>query len=48
MAGPWFAVHESGSDWQKLDHIWISNGAEDCEGHVEIKIELERNILVDF
>ena len=41
MAGPWFTVQESGNDWQRLEHIWISNGQQDCEGHVEIKVELE-------
>jgi len=43
VAGPWFAVHQSGSDWQKLDQVWISNGDEDCQGQIEIRIELEES-----
>ena len=42
MAGPWFAVHRNGDDWQKLGQAWISNGEHDCQGRVEIKIEMER------
>ena len=42
MAGPWFTVQESGDNWQQLGHIWISNGKDDCQGDVEIKIEMER------
>ena len=45
MAGPWFTVHKSGDDWQRLDQVWISNGAEDCRGHIEIKIELDSNAM---
>ncbi len=40
MAGPWFTVHRSGGDWQKLDQIWISNGKEDCRGQIEMRITL--------
>lgn len=40
MAGPWFTVHRSGGDWKKLDQIWISNGQEDCRGHIEMRITL--------
>ena len=42
MAGPWFTVHQEGQGWQELGHIWISNGDDDCQGQVEIKIEMER------
>jgi len=42
VAGPWFTVHRSGSDWQEMGKVWISNGKEDCRGRLEIKIELER------
>ena len=42
MAGPWFAVEESGEDWNELSHIWISDGQQDWQGKVEIKVELER------
>ena len=41
MAGPWFTVHKSGDDWQELGHVWISNGEDDCQGKIEIKVELE-------
>jgi hypothetical protein len=44
VAGPWFTVHENGEDWQKLEQIWISNGQQDCRGHVEIKVELETEL----
>lgn len=43
MAGPWFTVHESGSDWQELGTVWISNGTRDCQGVIEIKVQLEQN-----
>ena len=43
MAGPWFTVQKSQDDWQRLEHIWISNGSDDCQGFVEIKVELERD-----
>ena len=46
MAGPWFTVHENGGDWQRLDSIWISDGETDCEGVIEIKLELESNEAV--
>lgn len=41
MAGPWFTVHQSGEDWQRLGRVWISDGASDCKGWIEIKIALE-------
>lgn len=41
MAGPWFAVHESGDDWQVLDDLWISDGRHDWAGRIEVRIELE-------
>jgi hypothetical protein len=43
VAGPWFTVLKDGDDWQKLGHIWISNGEQDCQGQVEVKIEMERD-----
>ncbi len=36
MAGPWFAVQESGGDWQHVDTIRISNG----ERHERVRVEL--------
>lgn len=41
MAGPWFTVQESGSDWQELGRVWISDGQQDCMGRIEIRLELE-------
>ncbi len=41
MGGPWFTVHKSNDDWQRLDQIWISNGQQDCRGHVEIKVDFD-------
>ena len=40
MAGPWFAVHRSGDDWQTLGQVWISNGTEDTRGQIDIRIQL--------
>ena len=40
MAGPWFTVHRDQGDWKKLDQIWISNGAHDCRGQIEMRITL--------
>jgi len=40
VAGPWFAVHQNEGDWQRLDSIWISDGETDCEGVIEVKLEL--------
>jgi hypothetical protein len=42
VAGPWFTVQESGSDWQHLETIWLSDGAqEQTPVRVEIKLRLE-------
>jgi len=41
VAGPWFAVHRSGDDWQDLGQVWISNGRQDCQGRIQIRVELE-------
>ncbi len=41
MAGPWFTVRESGSDWHTLDHIWLSDGKTNDRARVDIRIELE-------
>ena len=36
MAGPWFAVQESGGDWQIVETTRISNG----ERHERVRVEL--------
>jgi hypothetical protein len=40
VAGPWFAVHESGGDWQQLDSLWVSDGGQAVKGRIEIKLKL--------
>ncbi len=39
MAGPWFTVQRSG-EWKRLDTIWISNGDQNDQSFVELKVEL--------
>ena len=41
MAGPWFTVQESGSDWHRLDTVSLSNGNENSLASIEIRLELE-------
>ena len=41
VAGPWFMVQESGSNWQTIDNIWISNGAKNSRARVDFRIEFE-------
>lgn len=41
MAGPWFMVQRSGSDWQTLSEIWLSDGAHSEKGRVEIRVTLQ-------
>lgn len=40
VAGPWFAVHQSGSDWQLFDHAWISDGQMDQPVKIEFRLRL--------
>ncbi len=42
MAGPWFTVQRDGEGWQKLGQVWISDGAQDSQGEIEVKVMLER------
>ncbi len=42
MAGPWFAVLESGDTWHTLDTVTISNGSKNTLARVEIRLELEK------
>lgn len=39
VAGPWFAVHEVGADWQTLDKIWISNGQTNSVARVQARVD---------
>lgn len=43
VAGPWFAVQKSGSDWQELSNtVWLSDGgSEQTRASVQIKLKLE-------
>lgn len=43
VAGTWFTVQKSGSDWQQLsDTVWLSDGgSEQTRARVEIKLKLE-------
>lgn len=41
MAGPWFAVRESGSDWAPFGRVWMSDGGgSDEAGTLEMKVVL--------
>jgi len=42
VGGPWFAVHESGTDWNEWDTIWISNGDGHWRARVEVRVQLEK------
>jgi hypothetical protein len=37
VAGPWFVVYRSGSDWQYMGDVWISNGKTDCKGKFYVR-----------
>lgn len=39
-AGPWFTVQRSGSDWQTVAKIWISDGRADGPADVQIRLAL--------
>ena len=41
MAGPWFTVHRSSSDWHFVDTLWLSNGRVDGKGRVEFRVSLK-------
>ena len=41
MAGPWFVVQSEEEGWQPMGELWISDGDEDCQGRIELKVELE-------
>ena len=40
VAGPWFTVVESGAEWQDVEAIWVSDGAKDMKGRVQLRVEL--------
>ena len=41
MAGPWFTVLESGTEWHPIDTLLISDGGAHERARLEIRIELE-------
>ena len=41
VAGPWFTVQQTGSDWETLDRIWLSNGDRDDPAQVQVRLRLE-------
>jgi hypothetical protein len=41
VAGPWFTVQKSGSDWQLMETIWISNAGKTAKARAELRVELE-------
>ena len=43
VAGPWFAVHKVGEDWQTLDTIWISNGKKNSVARVQARLNWKDN-----
>ena len=42
MAGPWFAVQESGTAWKPIATIWISDGERHVRARVEIQVQLDK------
>ncbi len=41
VAGPWFAVHQVGGDWQTLDEIYLSNGHQTTKVKVQSQVSWE-------
>lgn len=41
MAGPWFTVQKSNSDWKLMDTIWLSNAGKNDKARVELRVVLE-------
>lgn len=39
VAGPWFTVEQQ-NRWQRYETIWISNGADNLRGRLEIHLSL--------
>jgi len=40
VAGPWFTVQRSGSGWQTMGQVWISNGQTDSKGTFQLRVTL--------
>lgn len=41
MAGPWFTVRKSNSDFAKFGELWISNGTTSERAVLEYKVRFE-------
>jgi hypothetical protein len=42
VAGPWFAVFETGVDgWRDYGRVWLSDGQESGPGTLQVRIKLE-------
>ena len=35
-------VQSEHDGWQRMGELWISNGEDDCQGHIELKVQLEQ------
>lgn len=44
MAGPWFTVQQTGSDWHTVENVWISNGEKTDNVQVQIRLELQEEV----
>ena len=40
-AGPWFTVTESGSDWQTIGAVWLSDGGKSDGATLEYRVWLD-------
>ena len=42
VAGPWFTVRQSGSDWEDFGQVWLSDGGnEDGVAMLQLKLTLQ-------
>ena len=41
MGGPWFTVQQSGSRWQEIGSLWLSNGEIDGKARLQIRVSFE-------
>jgi len=41
VAGPWFMVAQHNDDWEPMAELWVSDGQQDCQGRIEIRIWLD-------
>jgi hypothetical protein len=48
VAGPWFTVQKSGSDWETLDTIWLSNGKRGEQAKVQIRLRIDKRLPTEL